>query len=230
MEVIVPLELEDPKKFEHVPHADLKEGRTLEIARALKNILHKLLETHLNEDADIHIGMTVDVPPPSDWRQKVNNTQVNMVSVRIIEDSFVVWVDEEKYPWGDSIHPYIFLASLRPNKMSKLKTSGFDKIILERLRLTARQQLDPTATSSTVVEDSASSPEEPYDESEEEPCDESEEESCDESEEESCDESEEEPCDEPEDLDDLAKKLKKLLTESDGEATFGQSLDTPSKT
>ena len=38
IEVLVPLELEEPKMFEHVPHDYLKEGPALEIARALKTV------------------------------------------------------------------------------------------------------------------------------------------------------------------------------------------------
>ena len=88
-----------------------------------------------------------------------------MVCVGILEDSFVIWVDVDKYPWGDGNRPYIFLASLKPNKMSRLKTSKLYENILEMLRLVACQQLYPTATS-TLMELPEDSPEEPEDEPE----------------------------------------------------------------
>ena len=202
VEVLVSLELKDPEKAEHAPYYYLKEdGRALKIARVLKDFLYKLLgaNIYLKENMDIHVGITMgNVSPyyPPDWRQIVNHSQVNMVHVGVLKDSFVVWVDVNKYPWGDGNNPYIFLASLKPDTMSKLKTSGLDNEILEILRQMARQQLDLTAPSSAVVEDSDDDSS-----GEEEPCDDS--------------SGEEEPCDAPfdksKDLNDLTKKLEKLL-------------------
>ena len=162
METIVLLGLKEPEKFD-APVSYLETGLALKTARCQKDLLHKLLgSNNLETNTDIHVGIRVGkVPPhlPLDWRQTVNNSRVDMTRIGILENSFVVWVEVDKYSWGDAHCPYIHLATLKPGKIAKLQSNGDDEKIFNMLGLEAYLMLDPT-TGTREPEDRPEEPEE----------------------------------------------------------------------